>query len=86
MEVEMLAAQVELNSGVDLVLVRIREAVARADPGPGPAPVERTRIAAAAQEPAEVSAWPAFVWGTEHSLFAVTLAAFACLQILALLA
>jgi len=26
----MLAAQVELNSGVDLVLVRIREAVARA--------------------------------------------------------
>ena len=82
----MLAAQVELNSGVDLVLVRIREAVARADPGPSPAPVERTRIAAAAQEPAQVSAWPAFVWGIEHALFAVTLAAFGCLQMLALLA
>lgn len=82
----MLAAQVELNSGVDLVLVRIREAVARADPGPGPAPVERTQVAAAAQEAAEVSAWPAFVWGIEHGLFAVTLAAFGCLQVLALLA
>jgi len=82
----MLAAQVELNSGVDLVLVRIREAVARADPGPSPAAVERSEVAAAAQEAAEVSAWPAFVWGIEHALFAVTLAAFGCLQMLALLA
>ena len=82
----MLAAQVELNSGVDLVLVRIREAVARADPGPSPAPIERTRLAAVAQEPAEVSAWPAFFWGIEHALFTLTLAAFGCLQMLALLA
>jgi len=81
----MLAAQVELNSGVDLVLVRIREAVARADPGPSAAAVDRCQVAVAAQE-AAASAWPAFVWGIEHALFAVTLAAFGCLQMLALLA
>jgi hypothetical protein len=83
----MLAAQVELNSGVDLVLVRIREATlsgteaanaALVDPG-----AARRR---AANERFEESPIPALLWGLEHALFAVTLAAIGCMEVLALLA
>jgi hypothetical protein len=75
---------VEPNSGVDLVLVRIRDYGTDAAQAANAGFVESVPEGDAAG-PAETSPSAAFVWGAEHALFAVTLAAIGCVEALALL-
>jgi len=82
----MLATQLELNSGVDLVLVRIREATIDGAEAANAAVVEPGLAAGAANERFEPSPVPALVWGMEHALFAISLATIGCMEALALLA